>query len=102
MTPRDLLEARYDGRIPAHELDRLRYPTRANQIERAHKRIAWAKASIAHHMDQWRLQRTYALVRWGGVTIDALRSIAGIHMPHLRYWRRERLRWQTHLAELER
>lgn len=100
MTPRGLVEARHNGPIPAHELDLLRYPTRANQIARAAARLAGANQKILRCMHEWRMDRLYS--QWRGVAdIDALRRIADIHRPHLRYWRRERRRWADHLTVLE-
>lgn len=98
--PHDLVEARWDGPIPARELDRLRYPTRDNQIARAKARIAGAKRNIAERKAQWRMQHAYA--QWLGLAdIDELWRIAGIHIPHLRGCRRELLAWKAHLTELE-
>ena len=98
------LERRYDRSIPARELDAAKYPTKANQIARAIARVRGANRQIRERMAAWRTSVALAEAHWG---YDASRrhmflsQDRAVHMPHLKYWRMERLRWQRHLETLE-
>ncbi len=98
------LERRCDGPIPARELDAAKYPTKANQIERAKARVAGASRHIHARMAQWRSEVTLKQNLVGYRRLSRMidpNAIIAMHMPRLKYWRRARLRWQRHLAGLE-
>lgn len=102
---RDELERRWDGPIPARELDAMRYPTRAHWIERAKARIDSANRRIRQIMADWRCGRAGFLLTADPedeaiVTAIFNRECWNIYRYHLRYLRQERLYAQRHLDGL--
>ncbi len=97
------LERRYDGPIPAREIDAARYPTLACQIVRARARAKAARGAAVRRMDDWRLEVAHARARASDEAAFSAAAAAArrVHMPHIRYYIREARSWAAHLGELE-